>query len=117
MTRTYLGRSDRFWKAVWVNVSEMQQKIIEAVKPGVSMEEIQKLYESLAAKKGYKVCHSFGHGLGLDVHEQVTGRLSKGMVITVEPGVYLKHRGSVRIEDTILVRKGEPEILSKAIRY
>lgn len=117
VTRTYLGRSGKFWKAVWEDVSEMQQKIIEAVKPGISMEEIQKLYEKLAAEKKYKVYHSFGHGLGLDVHEQVTGKLKEGMVITVEPGVYLKHKGGVRIEDTILVRKGKPAILSKIIRY
>ncbi len=115
ITRTYLGSSG--WKSVWEDVKEMQEQIIEAIRPGKTMDDLQKLYQSLMAKKKYKVYHSFGHGIGLVVHEQVTGLLKENMVITAEPGVYLKHRGGVRIEDMVLVRKGKPLVLSKSIKY
>ncbi len=117
VTRTYLGRSGMLWRKVWDDVKEMQEKIIDEVKIGITMEELQKIYKTLSDKKKYKVHHYFGHGLGLDVHEQITGKLKENMVITVEPGVYLKHKGGVRIEDTILVRKGKPLVLSKSIHY
>ena len=117
VTRTYLGKSGKGWKRVWEDVKGMQDEIIEAVRPGVLMEDLQKLYADLMGKKKYKVYHSFGHGLGLAVHEQITGPLKPNMVITVEPGVYLKYKGGVRIEDDILVRKGKPAVLSKTVRY
>ena len=133
VTRTYLGASGKYWKKIWEDVKEMQDEITEFVKPGITMEELQSIYIKLSGKKKYKVHHYFGHGLGLGVHEQITGKLKENMVITVEPGVYLNsgsHKslanssgsmfcsaGGVRIEDTILVRKGRPIVLSKSIKY
>jgi len=117
VTRTYLGKSGKFWKNVWDDVKEMQEEIIEAVRPGVSMQDLQNLYKSISEKKKYKVHHYFGHGIGLDVHEQITSPLKENMVITVEPGVYLKYKGGVRIEDMVLVKKGRPVVLSSKIRY
>ncbi len=113
VTRTFSGTSKE-WKKVKENVKSIQEEIIDFVKSGIEMDDIKKLYEKLMGKHKYKIQHSFGHGIGLEVHEQITGKLKKNMVITVEPGVY-KQSGGCRIEDTILVKRGKAEILSESI--
>ncbi len=117
VTRTYLGKSGKEWQKILEDVSKVQMEIIDKIEVGITMKDIEKIHEGLMKKNGYKTCHSFGHGLGLEVHEQITGKLKENMVITVEPGVYLKHKGGVRIEDTVLVKKGKPVILSESIEY
>lgn len=117
VTRTYLGKPDKKWQKIWEDVSGVQTEIIDRIQPGISMKELEKTHQDLMKKKGYKTQHSFGHGIGLEVHEQITSQLKENMIITVEPGVYLKNKGGVRIEDTILVGKGKPLVLSKSIDY
>ncbi|MBI4163866.1 MAG: aminopeptidase P family protein [Candidatus Aenigmarchaeota archaeon] len=114
VTRTLVSENKE-WKKTKENVSDIQKQIIDEITPGIEMSDIRKQYEKLMGKYGYKIQHSFGHGIGLDVHEQITGKLKEGMVITVEPGVY-KNNGGCRIEDTILVRKKGVEILTKQIK-
>ena len=74
------------------------------------------------AGHGEQFVHPLGHGVGLQIHEAPLlaatseGTLAAGMTVTVEPGVYLAGRGGVRTEDTLLVRVGEPELLTASPR-
>ncbi|MCX7815896.1 MAG: Xaa-Pro peptidase family protein [Syntrophales bacterium] len=121
-TRTFLidgysGESLRVWSCVY----EAQLKGIEAVKPGVPFKEIDKIVRSVIEQYGYGefFTHGTGHGVGLDVHEfpriaaDAEGELEEGMVLTIEPGVYIPEKMGVRIEDTVLVEKGGAKVLTK----
>lgn len=98
-----------------------QKSGIEAIKPGVKAAEIDKICRDYIHSKGYGeyFVHSTGHGLGIDVHElpivssKSDDTLEPGMVITVEPGIYIPDVGGIRIEDDILVTENGYKILSK----
>jgi Xaa-Pro aminopeptidase len=92
-------------KKVYDHVSYMQNRLIRNIKPGVKTSSVQKLYEKMMADKGYKTMHSFGHGIGLDVHEKIGDRFKENMVLTVEPGVYIRGFGGCRKEDIVVVKK------------
>ena len=74
------------------------------------------------AGRAEQFVHPLGHGVGLQIHEApllaatTEGTLAAGMVLTVEPGVYLPGRGGVRTEDTLLVLDGEPRLLTTSPR-
>jgi len=92
-------------------VLRAQSAAITAVAPGVKMASVDAAGRRIVARAGYgeAFTHSLGHGLGREVHEQpilsrlAKGRLRKGMVVTVEPGIYLPGLGGVRVEDDVLV--------------
>lgn len=98
---------------IWDIVAEAHDKAIKAIKPGMKCCEVDKVARDIIADYGYgdKFIHSTGHSLGLDIHETPGFSLrdettvEEGMVITVEPGIYLKGEFGVRLEDTIAVSK------------
>jgi len=91
-------------------VAQAKEAAEQRVKPGVAVRDLDKAAREIIAEAGYgeAFCHGLGHGVGLEVHElplvrDVEGVLEAGMIITIEPGIYLPGRGGVRLEDTLLV--------------
>lgn len=107
-------------EAVYRVVLKAQVAAIEAIHPGANCREIDAIARNIIDKAGYGryFGHGLGHGFGLQIHEQPRFSplseqlLEPGMVITVEPGIYLPGRFGVRIEDDILVTKDGCEVLS-----
>lgn len=112
MTRTVaLGEPTEEMKTVYETVLEAQKRAIAKIKSGVPASEVDKAARDYIYDNGYKGCfgHSTGHGVGLDIHEEPrvsepsTDILKSGMIITAEPGIYLKDKFGVRIEDMLMV--------------
>jgi Xaa-Pro aminopeptidase len=118
ITRSVCSPRNARQRKIYEYVKMIQGEIIDSARDGVPFSELQKIYEFHKRKGGFEIFHSFGHGVGLSVHER-PGRddtLRRGMVITVEPAVYIRGFGGIRIEDMILVRKGRPSVLSEKVR-
>ncbi|MFF2550991.1 M24 family metallopeptidase [Nocardia sp. NPDC058058] len=122
MTRTYvLGQPSDWQREIYDLVYAAQQAGREALAPGVSTRAVDAAARSVieAAGHGELFVHGLGHGVGLQIHEAPgiaktgTGTLLDGVAVTVEPGVYFPGRGGVRIEDTLVVRQGGPELLTR----
>jgi len=122
LTRTFfLGTISPLGRKVYETVSRAQKLAIQAVKPGVKAAQIDRIARDEIERAGYgrRFIHSTGHGVGVEIHEApwvgATSQdvLEAGMIITVEPGIYLQGWGGVRIEDTLLVTKTGHEILTK----
>jgi Xaa-Pro aminopeptidase len=110
VTRTYpvSGHFSEPQAAVYRAVYQAQEDIFAAIKPGVSMADLQHVAEESLRRSGYlaNFIHGFGHFVGLDVHDAGDAErpLPVGAVFTVEPGVYLPDQGfGVRIEDEVLI--------------
>lgn len=107
----FVGSIPRKLGEVYRIVLEAQLAGIGAVKPGRRMCDVDAAARNVIAKAGYSdfFTHGLGHGLGLDVHEPPSlsfrskEELEAGMIVTVEPGIYLPGIGGVRIEDDVLV--------------
>ena len=121
MTRTvHMGNPTAEARRVYENVRQAQQVAVEAVKPGRSVTEVDNVARKLLKEEGLGkyFSHSTGHGVGLEIHESpriAAGQadlLKSGMVITVEPGVYIPGKFGVRIEDMVLVTKTGCEVLT-----
>lgn len=112
MTRMFLvGEMTRFERYVVETVIEAQKKAVKAIMPGKTAKEIDAAARDVIRKRGFGkyFSHGLGHGIGLSVHEEPSlshnssAVLKQGMVITVEPGIYIPRRMGVRIEDMVLV--------------
>ena len=116
-----LGRADAKFREVYALVKDAHDRAIEAVRAGASCREIDRIARQVIEKKGYGMhfSHGTGHGVGLDVHEAprlsaLSGQvLEAGMVVTIEPGIYLPGQWGVRIEDMVLVKEDGCEVLTK----
>jgi len=122
LTRTFfLGSISPLGRKVYDTVARAQKLAIQAVKPGVKTALIDRIARDEIERAGYgkRFIHSTGHGVGVEIHEAPwvgptsQDTLEPGMIITVEPGIYLQGWGGVRIEDTLLVTKTGYEILTK----
>jgi Xaa-Pro aminopeptidase len=122
VTRTYpvSGRFSADQAKVYRAVYQAQEDILGAIKPGVSMAELQHVAEESMRRSGYLAdfIHGFGHFVGLDVHDagDYERPIPVGAVFTVEPGIYLPEKGfGVRIEDEVLMTAGGHELLTAAL--
>jgi Xaa-Pro aminopeptidase len=123
MTRTlYLGTPGARVRRMYKAVLEAQELAVEAARAGKRACDIDRTARKLLERRKLETyfTHSTGHGVGLEVHEKPRlgrgdkTRLDRGCVITVEPGVYLEGWGGIRVEDTVLVASGAPEVLTPA---
>ncbi len=111
-TRTFaLNKVNPEMREVYDIVKRSQYEGLEHVKEGIECGKVDEACRNVISNRGYgdNFIHSTGHGVGLEVHEQPwirqneSKKLSRGMVVTIEPGIYINSKFGVRIEDTIVV--------------
>ncbi|RQW77584.1 MAG: aminopeptidase P family protein [Geobacter sp.] len=116
-----VGTPDNRQKEIYSTVKEAHDMAMEAVRPGISLKELDDVARRFIEERGYGAYfgHGLGHGVGLEVHEKPTvsfrsdQRAEEGMVFTIEPGIYIPGWGGVRIEDTVVVTMDGCRPLSK----
>ena len=120
-TRTvYVGAATAEARRTYDAVLASQQEAIDAVRPGVKVGQVDGAARKALQKNGLAkyFTHSTGHGVGLEIHEAPrvakgqTEVLRPGMVVTIEPGVYLPEKWGVRIEDMVVVTERGCEVLT-----
>jgi Xaa-Pro aminopeptidase len=121
MTRTpHVGRVTRQERGWYEAVLEAQLAGIGAVRPGATAGDVDAAARNVLRKAKLDHCftHSTGHGVGLEIHEpprlgkQQAEILEDGMVITIEPGIYIPGKGGIRIEDMVLVTARGSQVLT-----
>jgi Xaa-Pro aminopeptidase len=125
MTRTVaVGEPAADLREIYDLVAAAQRAGVEAAVPDAPTKDVDAAARDVitAAGHGEEFPHGLGHGIGLEIHEaplmgyDKTGKLTDRVPITVEPGVYVTGRGGVRIEDTLVVRTGGAELLTKTTK-
>ncbi|MGE7886576.1 M24 family metallopeptidase [Bacillus cereus] len=125
LTRTVaIGEPSEEFKKIYNVVLEALKRGTKAIKPGETAKNIDDVTRNYITEHGYGQYfgHSTGHGLGLEIHEplrlsqesKVT--LEEGMVVTVEPGIYIPNWGGCRIEDDIVITKNGYEVITTSNR-
>ncbi len=126
MTRTvFVGTPYRKIKEIYKIVREAQLAALEYVRPGIISTKPDSIARDIIKKAGYGdyFGHSLGHGVGLATHEEPRlaprdpVELKEGMIVTVEPGIYLPGKGGVRLEEMVVIEKKGARILTKNDRY
>lgn len=122
ITRTLVvGKPTAKQRKIYRIVKEAQKKAVRAVRAGKACFEIDRAARRYIEDQGYGkyFIHSIGHGIGRKVHQapkiskKNMRRIGKGMVITIEPGIYIKGWGGVRIEDMVLVTRNGCKVLTR----
>ena len=122
MTRTvFLEEPDSDLKSIYITVRQAQIAALKEVRPGVDSNYPDKIARQVISDAGFAEYfgHALGHGVGLEVHERPRlgplkpVKLKKGMVVTVEPGIYVSGKGGVRLEETVVIEEDGPRILTK----
>jgi Xaa-Pro aminopeptidase len=123
MTRTFCVNEDPTGELarIFEVVQTSQAAGARAVRPGISVKEIDDVCRRIIADAGWadRFEHGTGHGVGLDIHEAPTvsqlgtAILAPGFVVTVEPGVYVPGHGGVRVEDTLVVTEDGARALTR----
>jgi len=122
LTRTlFLGKINKLAENIFEVVKEAQKKAINVIRDSISCKKVDFAARNFIKENGFGkyFIHGTGHGVGIDIHEEpsVSAKsetvLKAGMVVTVEPGIYIPNKFGVRIEDTVLVTKSGCEVLTK----
>ncbi len=122
MTRTvFAGPPSARMRKIYGIVLRAQKAAIRAIRPGRTCESIDAVARGIITRAGFgkRFDHGLGHGVGLQIHERPAfarkqvAKLKPGMVMTVEPGIYIPGFGGVRIEDIVLVTARGCEVLTK----
>ena len=125
MTRTvHMGKATAEERAAYEAVLEAQEAAVASVRAGAVTGDVDEVARSVLrrAKLDKWFTHSTGHGLGLEIHEgpriaaKQTRKLEAGMVVTIEPGVYMPGKFGLRIEDMVLVTAKGGEILTPSTK-
>ena len=125
LTRVFItGKPTKQMELVYNTVLAAQQAAIKAIRPGAQCVDVDRTARSLIERAGFGKYfgHGLGHGFGLEIHESVRvspisdRKFEAGMVVTMEPGIYLPGKFGVRIEDDILVTSDGNEVLSNLER-
>ena len=123
MTRTVaVGNITEKQHLVYETVLKAQQKALDLIKPNVKCCSIDKIARDFINKSGFEGCfgHGLGHSVGLEIHENPACNtrdntlLFSGMIMTVEPGIYIENEFGVRIEDMIVITDDGYENLTKS---
>lgn len=121
MTRSFFfGQGSDILQKLYQVVAESKKAALSICQPGTTLAELDEVARKVMrkAKLEKHFLHSLGHGIGLDVHESPNfrgdkGQLQPGMVITIEPGLYLPGKGGVRLEDMVIITKTKHQNLFK----
>jgi Xaa-Pro aminopeptidase len=125
MTRTvFFGKPSKTLRKIHKIVLEANRRAVNAVRAGKTCKQIDAVARGVIKRAGYgkNFGHGLGHGVGLEIHEfpsfgpKDKTVLKPGMIMTIEPGIYLPGIGGVRIEDMILVKKNGCEVLTSSPR-
>lgn len=123
MTRTVaVGKASGEMKMVYETVLSAQRAALSLIRPGARCSDVDRAARSLIDAAGYEGCfgHGLGHSLGLEIHEEPRFSpvdetvLVPGMVLSVEPGIYLEGRFGCRIEDVVVIKEDGFENLAKS---
>ena len=113
--------ASREYRRIYSIVKKANREAIAAARPGIAADRLDKIARDIIADAGYGECfgHSLGHGVGYEIHEapMLSRRnhttLAPGMVVTIEPGIYLEGEAGVRIEDLVVITENGCKVLSR----